>query len=66
MLVFINGEQKDFSSEINLTELIQQLDITSKGLAIAINNAVVPKNDWEQTKLTEQDKITLIKATQGG
>jgi sulfur carrier protein len=39
---------------------------SSKGIAIAINKAVVPKSKWPVHIILPEDKITLIKATQGG
>jgi len=36
------------------------------GLAIAINEAIVPKTQWESCMLNAGDKIIIIKATQGG
>lgn len=39
---------------------------TQKGLAIAINNTVVPRPEWENRLLAEGDHILVIKATQGG
>jgi sulfur carrier protein len=36
------------------------------GLAIAINNVVIPKTEWATTKLNEHDKLIFIAATAGG
>ncbi len=37
-----------------------------KGLAVAVNDAVVPRSTWESFLLNENDTITIIRATQGG
>ncbi|MFX7739802.1 sulfur carrier protein ThiS [Acinetobacter baumannii] len=37
-----------------------------KGIAVAINNTVVPKTLWSQRFIAESDNILVIKATQGG
>jgi len=37
-----------------------------KGLAVAVNDAVVPRANWESFLLNENDTITIIRATQGG
>ena len=37
-----------------------------KGIAVAVNNSVVPKAEWQKKVLNENYKITIIKATQGG
>jgi sulfur carrier protein len=37
-----------------------------KGLAVAVNEAVIPRTNWETFILKENDTITIIRATQGG
>ena len=36
------------------------------GIAVAINETVVPKSQWTSTLLQENDKVLIIKASQGG
>lgn len=38
----------------------------SKGIAIAVNETIIPKGSWETYMLNAGDHIILIKATQGG
>lgn len=37
-----------------------------RGVAVAVNSTVVPSAEWENYKLKDNDKIMVIKATQGG
>jgi sulfur carrier protein len=37
-----------------------------KGIAVALNQRVIPKSQWSETKLNNQDNILLLTATQGG
>ena len=37
-----------------------------KGVAVALNQRVIPKSQWSETKLNNQDNILLLTATQGG
>ena len=37
-----------------------------QGMAIAVNQEIVPKINWENYLLKQGDQIILIKATQGG
>ncbi|MFQ3576985.1 MAG: sulfur carrier protein ThiS [Cytophagales bacterium] len=51
----------------SLELLLNNLGIANqKGIAIAVNDSVVPKKDWELLVLKENDQITIIQATQGG
>ena len=38
----------------------------TKGIAVAVNQSVVPKTEWHSTLLHQNDTIIIIKATQGG
>ncbi|WP_258928252.1 sulfur carrier protein ThiS [Flavobacterium davisii] len=48
----------------------QLLDIElpnkQKGIAIAIDQQVIPRSQWENTTVHSNQKIIIIKATQGG
>jgi len=37
-----------------------------RGIAIAINNSVIPKINWHNQFLKHNDEVLIIKATQGG
>lgn len=64
--VSINNNSHSFKESITITTLISELNLSSNGIAIAINNSVILKTKWEETHLKNQDKITIIQATQGG
>lgn len=51
---------------ININDMLASLNMVSDGIAIAINNIVIPKVQWDEHFLNEGDKLTVIKATQGG
>jgi len=42
------------------------IDIARKGIAIAINGAVVPRARWAEQALASGDSIEIIQAKQGG
>jgi len=66
MNLTINSEPKQFSGK-NISELMRSLNIIStNGIAFAVNEKVVPKTEWNNFQLNDNDKILIIKATQGG
>lgn len=67
MTVHINNEAHHFSSAVSLEEALIQLSLhQSPGIAVAINEEVVPKQDWNKRQLNDQDELLIITATQGG
>jgi len=67
MTIWVNQEEQQHEAPITLLNLLQQLEkAEKKGIAIAVNNTVIPKKEWSVLQLNNQDKITIITATQGG
>ena len=66
MTISVNNKQKDIQDTISLENLLESIDISSKGIAIALNDMVISKKDWKATFLKEKDQVTIIQATQGG
>ncbi len=62
----VNNIQKELPSPITLTALVEQLAVSTNGIAIAINNEVVKKEQWETQQVVNNDAILIIKSTQGG
>ena len=47
--------------------LLSSLEIhQSKGIALAVNDEIIVKEKWNSFEFKENDKITIIKASQGG
>jgi sulfur carrier protein len=76
MEITINGQSKQVPADYSLGQLVSELFLpgtgtvpaqgTPKGVAVAINQSVIPKSDWPSRRLSPNDHITLITATQGG
>ena len=68
MKVIINDTPIDLNgSSTNLEQAVSHSGISDfKGLAIAVNNAVIPRRTWSTFQLKDNDTITIIRATQGG
>ena len=67
MNIYINSKPQDVPQESKITEALLSLDIAGgKGIAIAVNDNVVPRAEWETYSLKVNDQLTVIKATQGG
>ena len=67
MNVFVNDKSYIVSENIALNILLEEIKISNtKGVAVAINNKVIPKTQWKDFIINEDDNILIIKATQGG
>lgn len=63
--ILINNEEKLTASN-NVQQLATELNLPNRGVALAINNKIIPRATWEGTSLSEGDNVTIIKAAFGG
>ena len=72
--ISLNGEQKALEgatqkASIALGALLEEelgLTAEARGVAVAVNDAVVPKSQWYATMIERGDRVEVIRATQGG
>ncbi|MDP5045016.1 MAG: sulfur carrier protein ThiS, partial [Leeuwenhoekiella sp.] len=51
--VNVNNQSHSFAKELSLSELLNHLDIWQKGIAVAVNNAIVTKTAWDDFMLKD-------------
>ncbi len=67
MEITVNQQVYQITHNCNIQQLFKDvLQQTHQGLAIAINQNIIPKSQWESHLLQPGDQIIIIKATQGG
>lgn len=65
--ILLNGEPTTAQSA-SVLELLRArgIDPDRRGIAVALNDAVVPRSDWGATPLPEGSRIEIIAPIQGG
>ncbi|OVE58488.1 sulfur carrier protein ThiS [Chryseobacterium mucoviscidosis] len=68
MELTINHTTKKFKKlPENLEALLaMELPEKKKGIAVALNNRIIPQSFWAETFLNDKDSVLIITATQGG
>lgn len=66
MRVYVNGEAKEISAPLSLSELINQLDLPATRIAVELNRNVVRRNDWSATMLQDDDRLEIVHFVGGG
>ncbi|CAM4104278.1 sulfur carrier protein ThiS [Flavobacterium antarcticum] len=62
----VNDQILETQKECNLLQVLQILQISGDGIAIAVNETIVLKSRWSSTTLAQNDTLLIIEATQGG
>ena len=63
----INGADEPLVAA-TLAALLEEkaVDVAQRGIAVALNGAVVPRAAWPQTPLRAGDTVEIVRARQGG
>ena len=64
--VTLNGEPRSLYDGTTVDVVVAELDHGPAGVAVAINGDVVPRSQWEATKLHANDRVEVLAAAQGG
>ncbi len=70
-MITLNGDPLTnfiVDADTTVASLLDHLGVAGgqKGIAVAINDEVVPRSQWSTHLIVDGDRIELIRATQGG
>lgn len=65
MKLTVNGDALDFSGS-TIAELIEQLSLTGRRLAVEVNREIVPKSEHPSHRLADGDVVEIVHAIGGG
>ncbi len=65
MKVIINNKEVETGATL-LLSLTEELALPAQGVAVAVNNRMIPRAEWNSRTLNEGDSIVIIKAACGG
>jgi len=66
MKLLINGEEKEFDSSFSILEILEELKIKDKAMAVAVNMEIVKKDEWNNFIPKENDKLEILQFVGGG
>lgn len=68
MLVTVNGERRDLPPGATVASVVESLVDApdGRGVAVAVAGEVVPRAAWASTELTEDARVEVVAAVQGG
>ncbi len=66
MTLIINGETNTVTDGITLVQLLDQLNLSGKPVAVELNLEALPASVIEQTSLSDQDRLEIVVLAPGG
>lgn len=64
--ISINGAAREFAESLSVAQLIVELELTGKRIAIERNGEIVPKSEHASTQLVDGDVLEMVVAVGGG
>ncbi|MGJ8646834.1 MAG: sulfur carrier protein ThiS [Marinomonas colpomeniae] len=65
MNIILNDVPYEFSGN-TLKDLLSALEKEEQGIAIAIDQQVIPKSQWQSTQLIERSQVFIFESIAGG
>ncbi len=64
--IVLNGENKQIDDNSSIEQLLHNLDLGNKRLAVEINQEIIPRSNYGRHTLEESDKVEIVQAIGGG
>ncbi len=64
-MIVLNGQAHDFDAGITVRDMLAQLGLPDRGVAVAVDGAVLPKGRWHEG-LPDGAQVDVVTAVQGG
>ena len=66
MTITLNGDRHQLAAPVSVSELLQQLDIDARRVAVELNLAVVKKAAYESSVIKDGDEVEIVNFVGGG
>jgi thiamine biosynthesis protein ThiS len=62
----INGETRTIAAVSNVRELLEQLGISQTLVAVEVNRKIIRRGEWENTSVSNRDRVEIVQFVGGG
>lgn len=66
MRLWLNGAEREVADEASLAEVLAMIDVPASGVAVAVDDDVVPRAGWVGYPLRDGARVEVLTAVQGG
>jgi len=67
-VIRLNGQESDLQPGQTVAGVVRRLDLLpeARGIAVAVDGEVIPRAGWETCVLSDEARIEVLTALQGG
>lgn len=66
MTIQLNGESRELPDRCTVAQLLEVLEVRTKGVAVERNLEVIPRSQHAATELAEGDRVEVVTLVGGG
>ena len=66
MNIYLNGEAREVPDNCSAAQLVEQLGLGAKRIAMEVNREIVPRSGYAETILRAEDRVEIVHAIGGG
>jgi sulfur carrier protein len=62
----INGEPREFEAAMKVAQLVEQLGLAGRKIALERNGEIVPRSQFGEQSVVDGDRLEIVVAVGGG
>ncbi|MDD2816466.1 MAG: sulfur carrier protein ThiS [Thiotrichaceae bacterium] len=66
MQILLNGQEKTITPSCSIQDLISQLELQNRRIAVEVNLTLIPRSRFAEHLLVAGDKVEIVHAIGGG
>ena len=66
MTVVLNGEQRDCREGYTIAELVAELGLGARRIAVEVNRDIIPRDEYANYRLQSDDIVEIVQFVGGG
>jgi len=64
--IVLNGQPRELPAAMSVAQLLAELQMPTRGLAVEVNQEIVPRSQHEIQQLREGDRLEIVSLVGGG
>jgi thiamine biosynthesis protein ThiS len=66
MNIYLNGEARQVPDDYTAAQLVEDLGLASKRIAMEVNREIIPRSTYADHTLQAEDSVEIVNAIGGG
>jgi sulfur carrier protein len=66
VIITLNGQPRELTRPLVIAELLKQLEISTRGVAVEVNHELVPRSRHAEQLVADGDRLEIVTLVGGG